>query len=498
MNTLHKQFTYGLLVGWLLFFSLVPVRAQDDQPALDGYWSIDGYGVVFVIEANRFRALEISGGDCVEIINGPLDGNIVHDAPLLHADLVLTIEGEELVIWFEDDEMGRAVRLEQLPAECSAQTAIDELLPPAAAVEVNTLAELDEQIAAWVEAAGVPGLAIALVNEEGVAWSRGYGFANLATRRPVTPDTPFLISSNSKAVTVTALMRGWQDGVLALDDDINHYLPFTVDNPLLDGETITLRDLMTHTSSILDSDYYVQSYQPGDPVFDLVTFLEGYLTPGGEWYDAEFNFAPAEPGTSWQYGNVGIALTALILQEATGQAFDDYCEQFLFEPLGMTNTHWFLADYADSSSLAVPYDNDYQPMDHFGHPTWPAGQLRSSVRDMGRFLAAIMNGGALGDVRILDAATVDTMLAPQFGDLGELYARQALGWVYDPALGNVVGHSGGDPGATVAMFFDPATSVGIVILINEGTVKAIDLSTLLIEITIGRADEFPALLAVSE
>ncbi len=499
MNTLQKQLVYCLIVGLLLSAGGVPLHAQDDTTDFDGNWIVQGYGIAFAVEGGQFRVLEISGDDCIEVMSGPIDGNIVHNVPLLNADITLSIDNGQIVIWLKDDEMARADRVDQLPGECDVQTGMSELLPPASEVEFSTLDDLDHLIAGWVDTVSLPGMAVALVNANGVVWSRGYGLTDLAAELPVTSDTPFLVSSDSKIVTATALMHGWEDGAFDLDADINDYLPFTVDNPRLDGETITLRELLSHTSSILDSEYYMQSYQPGDPVLDdLRTFLEGYLTPGGQWYDPEFNFAAAEPGTSWQYSNVGIALAALVLQEITGQPFDDYCASVLFEPLGMTNTHWFLADYPDVSQIASPYDRGYQPFEHFGHPTWPAGQLRSSVNDLGRFLAAIMNGGALGDVRILDEATVQVMLAPQITHLGEEYARQALGWMYDPAFGNAVGHNGSDPGATVAMFFDPTAQVGVVILINEGTAKAINLASLLLEVTVGRADVFSVLLAAQQ
>ncbi len=487
-----------LIVAVLASLSIPLIQAQEDVPDLSGYWFVEGYGIAFVIEEGRFIALEMGSGNCTEIINGLIDGNIVHDVPLLNADIALTVENDELVIWFEADEMARAVRLADLPEECRTRTDLAQLLPPPEEVVYTSLAELDTQIATLVEGIDVPGLAIALIDTNGVAWSQGYGYADLDAELPVTPDTPFLVSSNSKPVTAAAVMHAWESGLFALDDDINDHLPFVVDNPQLDGETITLRDLLTHTSSILDSEFYVQGYQPGDPVLaNLVAFLAGYLIPGGEWYDPDANFAPDVPGTSWQYGNVGIALAALLVQTERGIPFADYCESAIFAPLNMTNTHWFLADYADPGVIALPYDNDHQPMAHFGHPTWPAGQLRSSVDDLGRFLAAIMNGGTLDGMRILDAATVEVMLTPQLGDLGDIGVRQALGWTYD-ASGTLVGHNGGDPGATVVMYFDPVAEIGVVILINEGTVKAIDLADLLVAITLGRADDLAPLLRTSE
>ena len=86
-----------------------------------------------------------------------------------------------------------------------------------------------------------------------IVWSRGYGWANIASAAPVTPDTDFMLASISKTVMATAAMQAVEDGLLALDADVNAVLPFAVRNPGHPAVPITLRRLLTHTASLRDN-----------------------------------------------------------------------------------------------------------------------------------------------------------------------------------------------------------------------------------------------------
>jgi CubicO group peptidase (beta-lactamase class C family) len=334
---------------------------------------------------------------------------------------------------------------------------------------------LDEFIKKKMEEAKIPGLAAAIVANGKVAWTAGYGFANVEAQRRVTPDIAFSLGSVSKTVLAVALMQVWEKGKLSLDGNINDMLPFTVDNPHVVGEIITPRQLATHTSSIIDNEPVREaSYVfTGDSPIALGDFLKEYLVAGGQWYDANKNYAAAPPGQQWSYSNIAAGLAGYLIETTTGTALDDHSNANIFGPLGMRNTGWRLSDFPTTENIAVPYtfeNGKYQPYHFYGYPTWPDGGLRSSVADLARLLAAVMNGGELDGVRILNKATVEEMLRSQLpaNQLPTGYAGQGMFWVIVPVdkYGDFIGHTGGDPGVISFLLFQPATGVGVIGLIN--------------------------------
>ena len=316
---------------------------------------------------------------------------------------------------------------------------------------------------------GVSGVAAAVVGAGEVLWSGAAG--RLSSGAAVTPDTPFMLGSVSKVVTGTAIMQLVERGRLSLDEDINGALPFGVHSPL-GGPPITLRALASHTSGIIDRDpEYASPYAPGDPEQSLGDFLRGYLTPGGTGYDPQGNFGPAG---AYRYSNIGIALAALVAEHQAGQSFGRWCAASLFGPLDLRDTGWFLRDFADRSRIAEPRDEGGRVLPHYGYPTYPDGQLRSSAADLGRFLATVLAGGAWKDVRVLRPDTLKQMWAPQHVGAQE---EQLLFWTRKQGL---IGHVGGDDGVLTFLYFCPERRLGLALLMNEQTAGATALGRTLI------------------
>ena len=344
----------------------------------------------------------------------------------------------------------------------SSLIAFSGCAPSSSATSPRSIAELDAFVAQQVQASNYPGLAVAIVVDDKMVWSKGYGVTNLKTKSPVTTDTPFMIASVSKVVTGTALMQLAEAGKIDLDADINTYLPFRIENPRAPGK-ITLRHLATHTSGLLDfTPTLAASYGPGDSAISLAEFLKSYYLPGGGRYDAAKNFADTKPGEKFSYSNIAIALTAHLLERRSGTGFDSFTNERIFKPLGMNNTHWFLRDFKDVSSIAFPYDSEYPDLTHYGYPTYPDGQLRSSVNDMAKFLRAMMNNGSLDGTKILEPKTLRAMLEPQFPN-ADKDEDQGLFWAFKRGL---IGHAGGDPGASSYLYWNPETRIGTVIMAN--------------------------------
>jgi CubicO group peptidase (beta-lactamase class C family) len=326
-------------------------------------------------------------------------------------------------------------------------------------------AEIDALIETHRSEAHIAGLAVAVTRPGDVVWTQAYGLANVDHNRAATVDTPFMLASVSKTVTGVAVMHASEANALTLEQDINTLLPFSVDNPEVDGETILLRHLVTHTSGIRDN-WGNMPYSDGDSPHALGAFLEGYLVEGGAWYDASENFNNTLPGTSFDYGNMATALAGYTVEAATGTAFDDYCDTHLFDVLGMAHTGWHLSDF-DPASVAMPYaytDGEHVAYGHYGYADYPDGQLRSSITDLSRFLAAISNGGEIAEDRILQPETVDALLSPPVPEVDD---GQFVFWYRSDVAGRTVfGHNGLDRGVATSMVFSPETGIGVILLMN--------------------------------
>jgi CubicO group peptidase (beta-lactamase class C family) len=299
------------------------------------------------------------------------------------------------------------------------------------------------------------------------------GQANIEAGRAVVPDTVFAWASVSKTVTATAAMMLVEEGAIDLDADVDDYLTFPVDNPNCPDEPITVRQLLTHTSSIRDNGViYDRSYVIGDSPIALGDFVRGYLVPGGDYYDAEGNFKTDCPGQVNVYSNIAVGLLGHVVEEVSGTPFEELCRQRIFAPLGMDQSSFRLADL-DLDGVAMPYDgrDTFRPHGHNGFPTISDGLLRTSVPHLARFLAMFAELGVYRGERLLSEATAIEMRRVQIPDLDD---TQALIWYYDDYgdRSDLLGHDGDDPGTSALMFFDPETGDGALLVANGIWVQA--------------------------
>lgn len=351
------------------------------------------------------------------------------------------------------------------------------VLPTVATAQDSGSSGWDEEFNTFLTAAmaktNTPGLSVAIVRKGQTLLARGYGLADVASRRPVTADTAFHIASVTKTVTGTAMMMLFQDGRFRLDEPINKHLDFKVVHPRFPGTAMTFRHLMTHTSGISDQVYgKTEAFAvAGDPVLPLRDFLVGYLTPGGKWYSADGCFGAA-PGAKWDYSNVAVALLGY-LAGRVGTDLKTLTQTRLFEPLGMRTTSWTYAGLP-AQGVATPYDASGSApvaLSQTGYPDWPAGLLRTSAHDFARFLAVYTMQGALDAHVYLEPKTLKEMLTPApvtvtgQGD----GVRQGLLWKVG-GFGNprVAWHAGGDPGTSTVAVLDVDRQTAVLAFANAG------------------------------
>ncbi len=354
--------------------------------------------------------------------------------------------------------------------------------------------EFDAKVQAAFEQSPVPGLACAAVTAEGVAWSAGFGWADVEKEVPMTADTIMNIASVSKVVTATAVMKLWEEQSFDLDADVNDLLSFRVRNPCYPDIPITIRQLLTHRSSIKDGPSYDASYVCGVAPDSPSEWLFSVLHPDGQQFDAAGNFHEWPPGTvdppeePRPYSNVGFGLLALVAETIAGQPFEELSREKLFSPLGMTDSTWRLEDvppgrHAALYSTILNPESDERvefvpeqaevavavaPGTLFRHclydlPIKTDGLLRTSANELGMLLSLYTCGGAANGKRILRVETLDTMLS------NEHFGR-ALCWQGGPREdGSCLWyHGGSDPGVGTALTYDPNRQIGVVLLANYG------------------------------
>ena len=240
------------------------------------------------------------------------------------------------------------------------------------------------------------------------------GFADVASKRPMTPDTLFWIASMTKPVTGVAILMLQDEGKLNVADPVAKYLPefASLKTPSGKPANLTISQILTHTSGLGEAG--------GDAARQSKTLAD--LVP--LWLAAPMQY---EPGAKWQYCQSGINAAGRIVELVSGMTFDAFLQKRLFDPLGMTNTTFYptteqrarvatgYAKNKDTGALeSVPPRADFGSRDR---PPQGNGGLYSTAPDYARFCQMFLNGGTLEGRRYLSAAALKFLSTPQTGNL---------------------------------------------------------------------------------
>jgi len=322
-------------------------------------------------------------------------------------------------------------------------------------------------INAFIEREEIPGMSVLVFRDDKVLAGGCFGYADVQKGIKLTEEHIFLIASVSKTITATALMELYDKGILGLDDPINEYLPFDVVNPYYDGD-ITFRMLLNHTSSIadgeaLDDQYY---YMEDSPV-PLEEFMCDYLEKGGRYYDEDQNYYDFAPGDVHEYSNVGSALIGVLVESISGQCFDEYCKEHIFDPLEMTHSYWMLED-APVEMIVTPYDDRLEPLRHYTFTDYPNGGLRTNASDLMNFAGMYLKKGIYGSEKVLKESTVDLMLSRS---VPELEWDVGLHFFQMEKEENIWYHDGGEEGVSTFLALDRDRGTGVIVLCNKSDVE---------------------------
>lgn len=306
-----------------------------------------------------------------------------------------------------------------------------------------------------------PGMTVAVVQGEDVVWKQAFGYADVASKKPMTTDTLFRMASNTKMFTALAILQLRDAGKLSLDDPVKKHLPWFDLKTAAEGVPITIRHLITHTSGLPreTASFVWNTYEfpTRERVRELLKTQE----------------AAFPPETRYKYSNLALSLAGEIVEAVSGEPYAAYIDKHLLKPLGMTSST-ITPGEAERARMATGYGR-LLPGDK--RDTMPfvdlkginaAGSLTSNADDMARFMIAMMRRGKAAEGGVLKGTTLAEMQRVHWLE-PDWTTAWGLGFsIMKIGDRTAAGHGGSLPGYRTQTAFVPADKVGVAVLISAG------------------------------
>jgi CubicO group peptidase (beta-lactamase class C family) len=308
----------------------------------------------------------------------------------------------------------------------------------------------------------VAGAAIAVVDTSNVVLTHGFGVSSRQSQQPVSPQTPFRVGSISKSLTALAAMMLVQDGKLRLSDKLRDLAPeVPLENPWEATDPITVAMLLEHTAGLDDVPY--SDYLSGTPNSDVAQ----YATK-----PSKINRAHWRPGEKFRYANPGPAIVGYLIQKISGQSFDDFLEQRVLRPIGMTNASF----RSDNPALSL----SYQPGSSTPEPYWhmsirPTGALHASAEEMAALVQFLLLEGEVQGKRLLQPDLARRMERSETSPVGQAGLQTAFGlgrFVFARDGTFFTGHWGKVDGFIASYGYRKALGRGFVLMLNTASEPA--------------------------
>lgn len=336
-------------------------------------------------------------------------------------------------------------------------------------------AQFEKEMTAFMEDICCPGMSVAVVKDNQIIYNHSFGVKDIDTKEPVTNNDIFRIASISKSFSATSMMQLIEAGKVTLDTDVSDLMGFPIRNPKFPETVITLRMLMSHTSSLNDTQGY---------------FTLDVINPAtnDNWAMCYNDY---EPGTGYEYCNLNFNLTGTFIERLSGERFDQYVKHHVLDPLGLYGGYCvdsldaskfvMLYEYNDSTQTLEAAPEAYAPRSEqianyvagYSTPVFsPTGGMKISALDLAKYMMMHMNYGTspLGNVKIISEESSKTMQTPLSTNENYGLALQQASW-YIPDV-TLVGHTGGAYGLRSAMFFNPADKYGFTVITSGSKEKA--------------------------
>ena len=325
---------------------------------------------------------------------------------------------------------------------------------------------LDAFVADRFLARKVVGGAVIIARDGEVVYSNAYGHRNAGRNQLVTLDTCFRIASVTKLVSAVGLMQLIEEYDIDLETPVKEIVGFKVMNPSFPDTPITIRQVLSHTSSLLQTQHYFQNWET--------------MTVHAPYFSTK-----KAPGTDYEYSNMNGGLIGAMIEALSGQSVNSYMQENVFGPLGINAAYHptLLEDKSDISAqlnkkggnvfsaariLLEDFDDTCNPIEHTDRTS---GALYISANGLIRIISMLEQGGELDGVRILKEATIQEMMMDQRTVPGtSVYAESKYGLsmarVEGMPGGTWYGHQGQMEGLSSNIYFQPATGLSIAVIAN--------------------------------
>ena len=335
--------------------------------------------------------------------------------------------------------------------------ATSALFGQASAVHLQGMGELEERLDLARKAAGIPALSVAVVEDNKIVWTAGFGHADLAHKKPANAHTVYRVGSVSKLFTDIAVMQLVEEGKLDLDEPVEKYLPtFKPKNQF--GKAITLRQLMAHRSGLIRETPVGSYFDPDSPTLEkTVDSLNGLPLV-------------YEPLTKIKYSNAAIAVVGRVVEVVDGRPFPKAVRERVLKKLAMTSSDFEPTDTVKKNLAEALMWTYHGPT--FQAPTFelgegPAGCLYSTANDLALFASALFAEGKGANGVILKPESLAKMFTPQF-DKPDAKTGFGLGFVVGELDGQKrLGHGGAIYGFSTELALLPSEKLGVVVISSK-------------------------------
>ncbi len=343
---------------------------------------------------------------------------------------------------------------------------------PAASLDSETVDKIEMAAQIMMANDDVPGLAIGIVKDGEVVYAEGFGDANIESGIPVTSQSLFNMAQVSMMFTSAAIMQLVEQGLIDLDAPVTDYLSyFKLDDPRF--TEITVRQLLDNTSGLPNTSVEKDaSWKNRD--YDNPDNEEGALERFVRSLDGLALIA--EPGGGdMLYSSIGYDILGDIVAKVSGQSYETYMQENILDPLGMDHST-FMLDEADAELLTAGHRGDVASPEvevweffPFNMQHSPSNGLITNVDDMNKWALALLNGGELDGVRILEAESLDEIWSPSSTmGWGGLFQDYGMGWMLAEDEGHrLFWHVGGNPGFISNLIVAPDDDIAVVTMVNS-------------------------------
>lgn len=301
----------------------------------------------------------------------------------------------------------------------------------------------------------IPGVSITFIDSGRIAWSRTYGYADIAAQVPVTTDTVFTAASVSKPVSAMAALALVDQGVLDLDTDANNYLEGwkVPENEHTEKEKVTLRRLLSHTAGF--NRYFHSRYAPGVQRPTVEQMLRGEAPSKDRGAKLIY-----EPGSGYKYSNPGYLVVEELITDVTDQPFEKVLDERVLQPAGMQSSSFAQPITGDlAERKATGYSANGKPYPYAAYAFKALGGLWTTTNDLGRWLITLLNDHHTGDATLLSQELTQQV----FNEQGDRLIFSLWAWKDDL----VFRHTGHNPGFTSFVFGSVDKQQALIVMTNS-------------------------------